>query len=923
MADETLVVGSQFDPSGFLKGIDTSVAAFESLEGVIQGLANAFPDLSSADFLEAISLGAADAARDLKVTESAVKSLTSSTQVLASQPIITRDKVAELRLLSGQLIQSGADAVRFTKQVDGMNLSLLASSGFRHQRWASDRPGGQGAGGSSSWDRGLAGIGGAQAAESLAKSSRAANMMRSSLVTLAAQSVQTSSAVGQLAQSALFFAGGATGVIAVAAAVLAAAKAYEVLTAKTRQAQQAHDDLVSSFNKRVEAETAALGGDSSGRGQARAELQTLDVQQRQLRVQEALARSSFDLIGAAIFRSRIEKNIADQARITLNLKLDEGRAERAMQEAAQAPGRDLISGLGEELATLQLGEDAVRRLTVANAAHSDSERTAALAILAKIQAIEAHNRAVKDAEAAAKDLAAATKVTEKAYDDLSKTLLGEMKDGWKESKKAADDYVQAVQDGIDGLLTAEEIHLEFINKQMDAYNQVADAIFGVALAAGDIGLITRELTNAIGAALDLVGALKKISLTSASLVNILGAIAPALGIIGAIGGMLGIGGGPSRTELLLATNNDRLADLKASLDDSIATLDGLNASREQLAAIGDLPHRIGPKGMDLGIDQAALEKQLRDSGMSLAEWAARIRQQTGLEVLDDKGRLVASTLEQVDIALKLLAERAAEDEAGKAARDAERAAEEAAQALEDAARAAREAAAAMIAWKEAAVQQAQTLLDLRAALAGEGQDAIGQFTRNLLALSAGFPDFTAKLGPMNLDDPGTREALRAQLLSWMDQITAGTLTAEDLGLTQDAFLQFIQNATTFLDSFNESLDGATGAIDAATKSLTNVPVGYSLALRQFQASMAGIGNAPGSTAPPPSPRGRELGDALPFRPRGGDGASLPVTAQHFNGPMTIIVEGGTSVAPEEAARRIKAAFKRDQMATSGRPDLRR
>ena len=54
MAEETLVVGSQFDPSGFLAGISTSVDAFENMERVIQGLSDAFPEMSSADFLGAI-----------------------------------------------------------------------------------------------------------------------------------------------------------------------------------------------------------------------------------------------------------------------------------------------------------------------------------------------------------------------------------------------------------------------------------------------------------------------------------------------------------------------------------------------------------------------------------------------------------------------------------------------------------------------------------------------------------------------------------------------------------------------------------------------------------------------------------------------------------------------------------------------------
>ncbi|MBA2458720.1 MAG: hypothetical protein H0V43_07170, partial [Gemmatimonadales bacterium] len=81
---------------------------------------------------------------------------------------------------------------------------------------------------------------------------RAATLMRTSLVGLAGQALGTSGAMGQLAQSVFFFAGGVGKIAAAAGAVLVVAKAFEYLTTQSRELKEAEEERVKSLTQQVE-----------------------------------------------------------------------------------------------------------------------------------------------------------------------------------------------------------------------------------------------------------------------------------------------------------------------------------------------------------------------------------------------------------------------------------------------------------------------------------------------------------------------------------------------------------------------------------------------------------------------------------------------------------------------------------------------
>lgn len=448
----------------------------------------------------------------------------------------------------------------------------------------------------------------------------------------------------------------------------------------------------------------------------------------------------------------------------------------------------------------------------------------------------------------------------------------------------------------------------------DVFTDIGSAAFGLADAGRALGFISDEGARALENVGRLSDALAAVAI-SASTGNIFGAIAAGATVLGSL-----FGGGPTKTERLLAENNQRLAELRASLDKSINNLGGLTASRDQLLVGGALPHRFGVKGEDRGIDISKLIKQLADAGMSVEEWAARIRQQTGINVLDDKGHIVAATLEQVDAALKLLIAQATSDEAAKAAEDAKRAAEDAAQAFRDAQIAAAAMAEQFKQARLAFADEMRTRLDIRSQLLGS-KDPIDLFNNILSGLATGSEGFLDRLfGALGISqvgafaDAGVREKLRQQLLEWIDLANLGTLKPEDLGLTQDQFNQFLKDGADFLDKFGAS-------VNEATKSLLNMPVGINLKAFEFAASAAGGRHPwdPGGSASPPRPGvGGWTPTGVPLTPIG-EGTPPVIHTVHIAGGVSVVVEGKQD-DPLATARAVKQVFERWAIGTTGSPD---
>jgi hypothetical protein len=135
-------------------------------------------------------------------------------------------------------------------------------------------------------------------------------------------------------------------------------------------------------------------------------------------------------------------------------------------------------------------------------------------------------------------------------------------------------------------------------------------------------------------------------------------------------------------------------------------------------------------------------------------------------------------------------------------------------------------------------------LDLRDKILGIDQDAVGQFQRDLDALTqipTGIDERFAGLGAIGPED---EDALRAILLGILDDMRAGRLTAEEVGgLSREDLERLLNDGASALDIFNT-------AVEDATKSMLNIPTGFKQRLDQLIFENAAFGPEP---PPPPEP----------------------------------------------------------------------
>jgi hypothetical protein len=113
--------------------------------------------------------------------------------------------------------------------------------------------------------------------------------------------------------------------------------------------------------------------------------------------------------------------------------------------------------------------------------------------------------------------------------------------------------------------------------------------------------------------------------------------------------------------------------------------------------------------------------------------------------------------------------------------------------------------------------------DIGARLRGEGTDPQAVFQRQLDVISGFSPAIERAFQGVETD---SREAVRAALLRLFEQFDAGQLTAADLGLTKDEFLQFLEDGARFLESFDQGLADAT-------RTLGNIPDTFKVQQAEF------------------------------------------------------------------------------------------
>jgi hypothetical protein len=205
-------------------------------------------------------------------------------------------------------------------------------------------------------------------------------------------------------------------------------------------------------------------------------------------------------------------------------------------------------------------------------------------------------------------------------------------------------------------------------------NEVTRGLDQIVAATHGLGLIDDAAARAIGSVLNLADAVGNLrdELGNITTGGVLGLVAAGIGLLGSV-----FGGGPSEAEQernrileennrLLEQNNARLANQRGG----VGGLAALGVTAGALAELGQIVNRLreGTAGTAVGtgskqrLQETEAAKELNQilarAGLTLREFAARIKETTGLDILDKKGRVVASAFDQAAEAIDAMVEAA-------------------------------------------------------------------------------------------------------------------------------------------------------------------------------------------------------------------------------------------------------------------------
>jgi hypothetical protein len=361
---------------------------------------------------------------------------------------------------------------------------------------------------------------------------------------------------------------------------------------------------------------------------------------------------------------------------------------------------------------------------------------------------------------------------------------------------------------VDGTVNA------FREMQHTAFD-VIDGIGRIGNALEDVGLLSRDAARDFA---DLVDLGKSIASG-----DIAGIVSGGIHIIGDLVG-------PSEAErernAILAQNNDLLRRNNAELANQQGGIGKIGVDQATLAALlalGPLLQNAGRSGVPVdntGLGRNALDqqrqelaKQLAAAGIDLRAFAEQIKQSTGIEILDDKGRVVARAFDQAKEAIDRMVEAATHF--GKGISD----------------------------------QQRQLETQAKLGLGGFSPDAQVsrlQIDRKIeldnLELD---PKLEQKIRGLDLTTEAGRKAFFEFQQMLFEMARNGKLTAEQLGK--------FGSVDELLGPINDAADGINGfkdAVDAATKSLSdfNIPSGFKTAAFAFAAADPGGPGRPGDGA---------------------------------------------------------------------------
>jgi hypothetical protein len=351
-----------------------------------------------------------------------------------------------------------------------------------------------------------------------------------------------------------------------------------------------------------------------------------------------------------------------------------------------------------------------------------------------------------------------------------------------------------------------------ITKDLEGFANIARGITDAADALGILGDHARQSLRGVT---DLLGGLAAIQKARIDPKNInvfgeiTGGIAALGGTVSAIVGAVGLiqdafrNGAADMRESIIAGNKDVIIALRLAAE-------GFRNTVAQQQAGSTAIRGLDPRFLDFlqhfpafaaGTSSSLLDTALKGFHISLDELKA-IAKQNNITLFDEKGRLVADAMNQLDAAIKLSID-------------------------------------AMTKFGDS-LQDQVTITDLvNRANRPAGVAATGQ---QQISTQLGFltPEIIRDFFKVtDVSTPGGLAAVRAEIQAFLAALKAGTVPIEDFGnRDKNDLVQIIGSVLDGFDAIANSADSLAKTADSATAALKNIPEGFKVERFRFNATMA-------------------------------------------------------------------------------------
>jgi hypothetical protein len=354
------------------------------------------------------------------------------------------------------------------------------------------------------------------------------------------------------------------------------------------------------------------------------------------------------------------------------------------------------------------------------------------------------------------------------------------------------------RDALEQLLQIAEQLGDTTGKAASGFDGLRNAIDGVLDAASGFGKIPQDIRNAatsIEHTIDAFKALEKARKASqasggaSSMAMIgagLGVVGGAIGILGALSSMFGESAEAKEHKQIIRENNDRLRELKFSMDGL------LNSASASARISGNANALASDAGAIKGaFDFQGLRKLLQDAsdmGEGFEELKAKAKS-LGIELFDSKGHVIIGAFQQLADALKLEQQR-------------------------------------LMTFSKSFGDQS-ALQQLHDRVFGKTTDA-DKFNSTLALLNKFAPALASSIEGIDASTTDGRRKIEAALQALVEQLMAGSITLQQYGDLEGA-----KQLAEIIGLLQDSLDGMNNAVNQVTGSLLNVPSWYKIERQRF------------------------------------------------------------------------------------------